>query len=59
MIAALKAATAVHGKYTSFSTVRPPLQGLNADATNVLLLALQVAGFSMKGLSELLKEIDQ
>ncbi len=45
MIAALKAATAAHGKYASFSTVRPPLQGLNAEETKGLLLALQDAGF--------------
>lgn len=56
MIAALKAATAVHGKYPSFSTVRPPLQGLNGEATKGLLLALQEAGFAMNGLSDLLKE---
>jgi 4-hydroxy-tetrahydrodipicolinate synthase len=56
MIAALKAATAVHGKYASFSTVRPPLQGLNAEATKALLSALQGVGFAMNGLAGLLKE---
>jgi 4-hydroxy-tetrahydrodipicolinate synthase len=56
MIAALKAATAVHGKYASFSTVRPPLNGLNAEETKGLLLALQEAGFAMDGLADLLKE---
>jgi 4-hydroxy-tetrahydrodipicolinate synthase len=56
MIAALKAATAVHGKFASFSTVRPPLQGLNTDATQALLSALQEAGFAMNGLADLLKE---
>lgn len=56
MIAALKAATAVHGKYASFSTVRPPLHGLNAKATKELLLALQEAGLAMNGLADLLGE---
>ncbi len=57
MIAALKAATAVHGKYASFSTVRPPLQELNVDAGKALLAALEEAGFAMNGLADLLKEI--
>ena len=56
MIAALKAATAVHGKYASFSTVRPPLQELNAEDTKGLLVALQEAGFAMDGLAGLLGE---
>ena len=51
MIAALKAAAAVHGKYAGFSTVRPPLIGLDADETNALMSALEKTGFTMTELS--------
>lgn len=56
MIAALKAATAIHGHYPSFSTVRPPLLGFDAEKSNALMAALTEAGLTMPGLAAFLAE---